>query len=415
MTTTQLVPGETGINASAATASVLPGGGVRTEGAAQGVEPSLTPAKVTLSLVIPCYNEEKTLETCVEKVLAIADDALDLELIIVDDCSKDGSLVIAQKLKERIPGVVVLHHERNQGKGAALRTGISHASGHFVAVQDADLEYDPMDLKRLLVPLRRGEADVVLGSRFLSPGYHRVLYFWHSLGNRFLTLLSNMLTDLNLTDMETCYKVFRREVIQDIEIEENRFGFEPEVVAKIAQRRLRIYEMGVSYRGRTYAEGKKIGFKDGFRALYCILKYNLHKAPWIIQLAFYFFIGATSAIINLLIFLALFPELGVSVAAPAAFFLAAAVNYYLSVKVLFRHRAKWSSGTEILIFLAVVGAVSVVDLYSTRFLLSIGMTAAAAKVLATIFGFALNFAGRRMFVFPEKPSPDWGPQGESNA
>jgi putative flippase GtrA len=235
------------------------------------------------------------------------------------------------------------------------------------------------------------------------------------LGNRFLTLLSNMLTDLNLTDMETCYKVFRREVIQDIEIEENRFGFEPEVVAKIAQRRLRIYEMGVSYRGRTYAEGKKIGFKDGFRALYCILKYNLHKAPWFIQLAFYFFIGATSAIVNLVLFLALLPEVGVSIAAPAAFFLAAAVNYYLSVKVLFRHRAKWSSGTEILIFLAVVGAVSVFDLYSTRFLLSIGLAAATAKVIATAFGFVLNFAGRRMFVFPEKPSPDWEPQGATKA
>ena len=283
MTTTQLRPGETRIDTSPAAPTASTEGGMRPEGPLDSV------SKVTLSLVIPCYNEEKTLETCVDKVLAIADDALDLELIIVDDCSKDRSLAIAQRLKERVPGMVVLHHEKNQGKGAALRTGISHASGHFVAVQDADLEYDPMDLKRLLVPLRKGEADVVLGSRFLSPGYHRVLYFWHSLGNRFLTLLSNMLTDLNLTDMETCYKVFRREVIQAIEIEENRFGFEPEVVAKIAQRRLRIYEMGVSYRGRTYAEGKKIGFKDGFRALYCILKYNLHKAPWIVQFFFYTF------------------------------------------------------------------------------------------------------------------------------
>jgi hypothetical protein len=196
------------------------------------------PSRVTLSLVIPCYNEEKTLEACIDKVLAIADDTLDLELIIVDDCSKDRSLEVAQSLKSRIPNLVVLHHEKNQGKGAALRTGFTHATGHFVAVQDADLEYDPMDLKRLLIPLRNGEADVVLGSRFLSLGYHRVLYFWHSLGNRFLTLLSNMLTDLNLTDMETCYKVFRRDVIQSIDIEENRFGFEPEVVAKIAQRRL---------------------------------------------------------------------------------------------------------------------------------------------------------------------------------
>ena len=193
--------------------------------------PSLSNRRVTLSVVIPSYNEEKTLEACVESVLAIKDDTLDLELVIVDDCSKDKSLEVAAALVARIPGLRLLRHEKNMGKGAALRTGIAGATGDFVAIQDADREYDPMDLKRLLVPLRNGVADVVLGSRFLSVGYHRVLYFWHSVGNKFLTLLSNMLTDLNLTDMETCYKVFRREVIQSIEIEENRFGFEPEVVA----------------------------------------------------------------------------------------------------------------------------------------------------------------------------------------
>jgi dolichol-phosphate mannosyltransferase len=368
------------------------------------------PARVTLSLVIPCYNEERTLESCIEKVLAIADDSLALELVIVDDCSKDKSLAVARNLADRIPGIVVLHHEKNQGKGAALRTGIAHATGDFVAIQDADLEYDPMDLRRLLEPLRSGDADVVLGSRFLSGGYHRVLYFWHSMGNRFLTLLSNMLTDLNLTDMETCYKVFRREVIQGITIEENRFGFEPEVVAKIAHQRLRIYEMGISYRGRTYAEGKKIGVKDGFRALYCILKYNLHKAPWIVQFFFYLFIGGFSAVVNLLLFLALYPEVGVTAAAPIAFFTAAFVNYYLSIKILFRHKARWQSASELLIFLGVVGVVSVVDLYSTKFFLSLGTSAAVAKGFATAIGLMLNFAGRRFIVFPEEPSPDWGPQ-----
>jgi dolichol-phosphate mannosyltransferase len=368
------------------------------------------PSLVTLSLVIPCYNEEQTLEACVEKVLAISDETLALELVIVDDCSKDASLVVARRIAERFPGIVVLHHEKNQGKGAALRTGIAHATGDFVAIQDADLEYDPMDLKKLLVPLRSGDADVVLGSRFLSTGYHRVLYFWHSLGNRFLTLLSNMLTDLNLTDMETCYKVFRRAVIQGIAIEENRFGFEPEVVAKIAHLRLRIYEMGISYRGRTYAEGKKIGVKDGFRALYCILKYNLHKAPWIVQFFFYTFIGGLSAVVNLLLFLALYRELGVSIAAPIAFFIAAFVNYYLSIKVLFRHKARWNSASEIAVFLAVVGVVSLVDLYSTRFFLSVGTNVAIAKVFATAIGLVLNFAGRRFIVFPEESSPDWGPQ-----
>ncbi|HET7545889.1 MAG TPA: glycosyltransferase family 2 protein [Polyangiaceae bacterium] len=367
--------------------------------------------RVKLSLVIPCYNEEKTLEACVNKVLEIRDDELELELIIVDDCSKDKSRAVAAKLAERMPGLVLLHHEVNRGKGAALRTGISHATGDFVGIQDADLEYDPMDLKRLLIPLRSGEADVVLGSRYLAHGYHRVLYFWHSMGNRLLTLLSNMLTDLNLTDMETCYKVFRREIIQNIKLEENRFGFEPEVVAKISQARLRVYEMGISYSGRTYAEGKKIGVKDGFRALYCILKYNLHDAPWAIQFFFYIFIGGASAIVNLILFLALLPTLGVTAAAPVAFFAAAAVIYYLSVLILFRREAKWGSVTEILVFLAVVAAVSVVDLLSTRFFhVTMGLSAAIAKALATAIGLVLNFAGRRLLVFPEKPRGDWKPQ-----
>jgi dolichol-phosphate mannosyltransferase len=299
----------------------------------------------------------------------------------------------------------------NKGKGAALRTGIARASGDFVAIQDADLEYDPMDLKRLIVPLKKGEADVVLGSRFLSHGYHRVLYFWHSMGNRFLTLLSNMLTDLNLTDMETCYKVFRREVIQGIQIEENRFGFEPEVVAKIAHQRLRIYEMGISYRGRTYAEGKKIGAKDGFRALYCILRYNLHKAPLAIQFFFYLFIGGFSAIVNLLVFLVLLPALDVTAAALTAFFIAAAVNYILSVLLLFRREARWKSATELIVFLLVIGAVSLVDVYSTRLFVTMGMGAVLSKVIATGIGLILNFAGRRFIVFPEKPSEDWKPQG----
>jgi glycosyltransferase involved in cell wall biosynthesis len=363
-----------------------------------------------LSLIIPCFNEEKTLEICIEKVLAIAGSDLELELIIVDDCSTDASLAIGKKLSERIPGLVVLHHEQNQGKGAALRTGIARASGDFVAIQDADLEYDPMDLKRLIVPLRNGEADVVLGSRFLSSGYHRVLYFWHSLGNRFLTLLSNMLTDLNLSDMETCYKVFRREVIQGIKIEENRFGFEPEVVAKISQQRLRIYEMGISYKGRTYAEGKKIGVKDGFRALYCILKYNLHKAPWGIQFFFYIFIGGFSALVNLLLFVMLYRPFGVTAAALTAFFLAAFVNYWLSIKLLFKRSARWNSSMEMVLFLAVVGFVSIVDLMSTKFFVAIGLNIAVAKAGATLIGLVLNFAGRRLVVFPEKANPDWKPQ-----
>jgi glycosyltransferase involved in cell wall biosynthesis len=202
---------------------------------------------VKLSVVIPCYNEEPTLYICIKKILDIADNYLSLEIIIVDDCSTDKSFSIASELEENHTEVTVLHHEKNMGKGAALRNGFALASGDFVAVQDADLEYDPIDLKRLLIPLINDNADVVFGSRFLSTGAHRVLYFWHYMGNRFLTFLSNMFTDLNLTDMETCYKVFRREVIQNINIEEDRFGFEPEIVAKVAHMRLRIYEMGISY------------------------------------------------------------------------------------------------------------------------------------------------------------------------
>jgi dolichol-phosphate mannosyltransferase len=366
---------------------------------------------IKLSIVIPCYNEERTLEACIDAVLAIQSPTLQLELIVVDDCSRDRSLEVAGQLQKRVPGMVLLHHERNQGKGAALRTGIAAATGDFVAIQDADREYDPRDLVRLLVPLRLGEADVVLGSRFLSSGYHRVLYYWHSLGNRFLTTLSNMLTDLNLTDMETCYKVFRREVIQDIKIEENRFGFEPEVVAKIAQKRLRVYEMGISYRGRTYAEGKKIGMKDGWRALYCILKYNLPQVPLPIQFLFYMFIGGLCAIVNLAIFLGLHSGgVGLGASAITAFFTAAVLNYYLSIKLIFRHKARWKTGAEIFIFVGLVVVVGLIDMYLTRGLVAAGTTPWLAKIAATALGLVLNFAGRRFLVFPEPGRPDWKPQ-----
>ena len=235
------------------------------------------PSRVKLSVIIPCHNDESTLEGCVDSVLAIQSGTLELELILVDDCSTDASLTIARRLSKRVPGMIVCQHEQNQGKGAALRTGIASATGDFVAIQNADREYDPRDLVRLLIPLRAGEADVVLGSRFLSYDYHRV-HYWHSLGNRILTTLSNMLTKLNITDMETCYKVFRREVLADLRLKSNRFGFEPEVTAKIAKHRnptWRIYEVPISYSGRTYEEGKKIGLRDAINAFYCIVRYSL--------------------------------------------------------------------------------------------------------------------------------------------
>ncbi len=361
-----------------------------------------------LSLVIPCYNEENTLRVCVDRVLALQSNELELEVVIVDDGSQDSSVKVSEELVQRYPEVRLFQHPSNQGKGAALRTGISHTTGDFVAVQDADLEYDPADLLRLLQPLRDGKADVVFGSRFMAMEAHRVLYFWHSLGNRLLTLLSNMLTDLNLTDMETCYKVFRGDIIRNIPIEENRFGFEPEITAKVAAMRLRIYEMGIRYDGRTFAQGKKIGMQDGFRALYCIFKYNMPKAPLPVQFALYVLIGGIAALANLVFFVGL---RGVEVALwPAtltAFFAAAAVNYWLSTRLLFRSGALWKKPLEISVYLGLICAVALFDLGSTDYLITSGWSEPSAKMAASAMGLLLNFFGRKYLVFYEKPVPDW--------
>jgi len=227
-----------------------------------------------LSIVIPVYNEQRWIAEVVRRVLAAECARCPREIIIVDDCSTDGTSSVLRELAERIPEIKLYRQERNQGKGAALRLGFREATGDIILVQDADLEYDPEDYGVLLQPILKGNADVVFGSRFLG-GPHRVLYFWHSVGNMVLTTFSNALTNLNLTDMETGYKAFRAEVIKQIDLQQDRFGFEPEVTAKVAKLGARVYEVPISYAGRTYAEGKKIGWKDGVKALFCILKYGI--------------------------------------------------------------------------------------------------------------------------------------------
>lgn len=232
-----------------------------------------------LSIVIPAYNEETTIHLILNKIKQVElIGGLEKEVIVIDDCSKDNTIGSLERFKQDNPDLDINIHKHtvNQGKGAALRTGIQRASGDFIIIQDADLEYDPREYNLLLAPLIENFADVVYGSRFAGGRPHRILFFWHTIGNKFLTTLSNMLTNLNLTDMETCYKVFRSHIVKGIELKENRFGFEPEVTAKISKiKGIRIYEVGISYYGRTYEEGKKIGWKDGFRAIYCILKYGL--------------------------------------------------------------------------------------------------------------------------------------------
>ena len=227
-----------------------------------------------LSIVIPVYNELETIIPVVQEVKSVPLNDIAREIVIVDDCSTDGTRDLLRQAFKEDPLVKLYFHEVNQGKGAALRTAISKTTGDVVLIQDADLEYEPREYPKLLRPILENKADVVYGSRFTGGDSVRVLFFWHSVGNKILTTLSNMATDLNLTDMETCYKVFRGDLIRSIKIEENRFGFEPEITAKVAKRKVRIYEVGISYNGRTYEEGKKITWRDGFRALWCIAKYN---------------------------------------------------------------------------------------------------------------------------------------------
>jgi dolichol-phosphate mannosyltransferase len=356
----------------------------------------------TLSLVIPCYNEEKTLAPCIKRVLAIGKTELKLELIIVDDCSTDKSLAVAQDLAKHHSEITVLQHESNRGKGAALRTGFAHATGEFVGIQDADIEYDPQDFYNLLQPLLDNRADVVFGSRYLKPDTRRVLYFWHTWMNKTLTFVSNMFTNLDITDMETCYKLFRREIIQGIDLKEDRFGFEPEVTAKIAQIRCRVYECAISFTPRTAEEGKKINWKDGIKALYCIFHYSAPSAPLPMQLLIYSIIGAVCAVVNVMSFGVLIGGgTRILIAVPTAFLISATLNYFLCIAILFRHKARWNTLGEVLAYLATLFLMGLVDYGMTIGLVGAGMTPTFSKIAAAVAGFIGNFMLRRFFVFPQ--------------
>jgi len=360
-----------------------------------------------LSLVIPCYNEEATLAGIVEEVLKIRTPELALELVIVDDCSRDGSRAAAEALAAKHPEVKLCFHAKNRGKGAALRTGFLAATGDYVGIQDADMEYDPRDYLRMLRPLEEDRADIVLGSRYLRRDDRIVLKWWHSTMNRFLTWLSNVFTDLDITDMETCYKLFRREIIQKItpRLKEDRFGFEPEVVSEIARSMRfegwRVGEVAIAYRPRTFSEGKKIGWRDGVRALYCIFHYNAPSLPVPMQLIIYFAIGAAAAVVNIAVFwlLRILSGIGVFPAVVVSFLVAAAVNYVLCIAFLFRHKARWNSCGEIVTYIVTLAVMGALDWGITEGLMAAAVPAVWAKAWSNVVGFFGNYLMRRFLVF----------------
>ena len=367
-------------------------------------------AGYTLSLVVPCYNEERTIESCVNRILDFAAGKdFSIEVVAVDDASTDGSWKILQKLASSRRGIKIFRHDRNRGKGAALQTGFAHATGDFVGIQDADAEYNPADYLIMLEPILDGRADVVYGSRYLRPDTRRVLYFWHTWMNKSLTAVSNMFTNLDITDMETCYKLFRRDVIQKIapELKEKRFGFEPEITARVADAGCRVYECAISYSPRSYEEGKKISWRDGVHALYCIFHYSAHAAPLPIMVMIYLVIGALSLAVNNACFV-IATQMGMALnpAIVTAATASALCNYLLCVAILFRHKARWSAGAEFFWYAFSVSLMGIVDFGVTRSLISLvpffNLHWSGAKLIASGIGFIGNFALRKWLVFPYK-------------
>ncbi len=365
----------------------------------------------TLSLIVPVYNEEKTLSSIVEKINKLQNEKylkennIELEIILVDDCSTDNSFSIAKELEKKYSNTKVFQNPKNMGKGSALKTGFLNANGDFIGIQDADDEYNPLEYAKLLKPLLENNADVVYGSRYLKRDTRRILYFWHTFMNKGLTLLTNMYTNLDITDMETCYKLFKKEVIKKLAptLKENCFGFEPEITIKVANENYRVYECAISYNPRSYEEGKKIKAKDGFHALYCILHYGGPKAPIPMQFILYIFIGGISAIVNILTFVILAKISGNLVVNVAiSFILASIVNYLLCILLLFRHKARWSSFMEITTYIITLAIMGCVDYYSTLLFLTLGLNNFWAKSFSNVIGLFGNFLLRKYFVFLEK-------------
>lgn len=358
--------------------------------------------EIFLSLIIPCYNEEATLENCVGRCLELEKRGIKLELIIVNDCSTDNSAAIGKKLASDFSCVKYYELPVNSGKGAALKHGFAMANGDYVGIQDADAEYNPLDYSDLLKPMLEGKADVVYGSRYLRRGQRRVLYFWHTWMNRALTFVSNMFTNLDISDMETCYKLFKKETIKELapRLKENRFGFEPEITSLVARNKCKVYEGAIDYTPRSYEEGKKIGWKDGVRALYCILHYGAPYAPLPMQLLLYFFIGSFCALLDVASF-AILKAFGFSLLSSVvfAFIIAAIVNYLLCVSLLFRSGNRWKLSNELIIYLAGTACMCLLDYIFTYALINWGLNPVFAKAISSSIGFFGNFYLRKYLVF----------------